>query len=110
LVLEPKDRKRGRELTLEEMVNRNCNRLVQVMHDANTDGQGSFFRFDVTVLRATQTRRPDGRTDLKVDQIYEKRYRYPRTPETLITFSPRAFADRAFSELEATGALEDIRR
>jgi len=100
LFVEPKDRARTRELVGAELAKKKCNRILQVAHDVNVDIQGNYFRFDVTLLEATPTTRG----------IYEKHYRFARTLEVMKSFSTAAFGDQVFKDLEASGALQAIRR
>jgi len=110
LLIEPQERGRLREMTGVAMAQYKCNRILQVVHDVNVDAQGPYFRFDVSMLGVTPGSRTEGGLVVTTRGIYEKRYRYPRNAETMKTFSTSALGDRVFTDLEASGALEDIRR
>lgn len=110
LFVEPKDRERTRELVGVEMAKHKCSRILQVAHDVNADGQGAYFRFDITLLDVTPGGKADGGSVVATRSLYEKRYRYARTLEAMKTFSTSGFGDRVFGDLEKSGALEGIRR
>ncbi len=110
LAIEPKDRGRGNEQVGIAMARYKCNRILQVSIDVNTDGQGPYFSYDISMLGVTPTRKTEGGTIVTTHGIYAKRYRYPRSKEVMDTFSMSEFGDRVFTDLVASGALEGIRR
>lgn len=109
LVIEP-PQGRERELIAAALGRHQCNRLIQVSLDVNVDSAGSYFRFDVTQLAMVSPRPAAGGTIVRTKGLYEKSYRYRRTPEVFRTLSMSEVGDRAYADLEASGTLELIRR
>jgi hypothetical protein len=110
LMIDIQERSRTHELVGTAMARHGCNRILQVVHDVNADAQGSYFAFIVSMLGVTPTAKTEGGTVVTTRGVFEKRYRYARTREVMDTLSMSDVGDRMFTDLEASGALEGIRR
>ncbi len=90
-----------------------CNTFIQVALDVDEDKQGKYFQYSVSVIHvAAKKENPRGPSGTNVTTIgdYNRNYRYPRTVYQLEKFYTGDFANRAFDDLKASGALSRIKR
>jgi hypothetical protein len=98
-------------LVVQALMQNRCSRVIQVTTDVNEDKQGRYFAFDIAQLRfVPNARAAQGGTNTTAKAEYSRKYRFPRTSESFDSFNTGTFAQTAFDDLRASGALEPIRQ
>ena len=96
-----------------ELNERKCNSVIQLKHYVNQDNSGPYFEFAVTVMRARPSFNSGKYSGFTLPIVYEKRYRYVRTPQGIQEFmkSPISnFSIRAIKDIEEAGFLSGIKK
>lgn len=110
LIVAPTDKLE--QVTTQAMARNRCSRLIQLTHIVNEDAKGKFFQFNVELMHVKPVgARVQGATETRVVTVREflREYRYPRTPAVMQSFRTGTFADSAYRELAASGALAPLR-
>lgn len=99
-------------LLMRQMAEHRCSRLLQIAHTVNEDADGRFFRFDVTLFRATPREgaaAQPGSVPVTATAEYRRSYRRPRTQAELDNFYTGTFAEQVLADLVRAGALTPLR-
>jgi parvulin-like peptidyl-prolyl isomerase len=86
-----------------------CGQLLQVSHQVDEDADGSYFAFDISLLRFVRVEDggpPTPGSQTKAVSDFHKTYRHPRTTEEMDKFHTGTFANEVFSDLRASRAIE----
>lgn len=109
LIVAQEDADNTEQVVVRSVVQNQCNRIIQIAHTVNEDGDGKFFRYEILALRFEATgRTPDATKTVTVGE-FKQEYRYPRTQAGFDAFHIDAFVARVYTDLDRSGVLDALR-
>lgn len=114
LIVDPKDAASLDSLVAKSIASNQCNQLMQFETKVTNDNQGPNFQFIISVMSLKPTPNQPwynySRNSATTEFVYEKTYRYPRTPESMKSIKVNEFISTVVSDLEKANALDSIKR